>query len=205
MVSLPPRNPGSGSHVEPRAVGGPRPEKGAKPEAVRYMLACWAVMIAGELLHQLLTVISVVIDPAPLKESAKQATKGQGDALSDATLNAGMWATVVVAGLIQLAIIGVFAAGLSAVSSQKKWAPGARRMLQLFAVFFAIRAAALYVALPSSTAVPVAFFAADGIIQIILAVAGVLGVIYSSQKESRDYVEAGADTKPGGGAGGPAR
>ena len=110
-----------------------------------------------------------------------------------------MWATVVVAGLIQLVIIGVFAAGLSAVSSQKKWAPGARRMLQLFAVFFAIRAAALYVAMPSSTAVPVAFFAADGIIQIVLAVAGVLGVIYSSQKESRDYVEAGGG--PGAAAG----
>lgn len=199
MVSLPPRNPGSGSHVEPRAVAGPRPEKGAKPEAVRYMLACWAVMIAAELLHQLLTVISVVIDPAPLKESAKQAAKGQGDALSDTTVNAGMWATVVVAALIQLAIIGVFAAGLSAVSSQKKWAPRARRMLQIFAVFFAIRAAALYVALPTSTAIPVVFFAADGIIQIVVAVAGVLGVIYSSQKESRDYVEAGGG--PGAAAG----
>lgn len=202
MVSLPPRNPGSGSHVEPRAVAGPRPEKGAKPEAVRYMLACWAVMIAAELLHQLLTVISVVIDPAPLKESAKQAAKGQGDVLSDTTLNAGMWATVVVAALIQLAIIGVFAAGLSAVSSQKKWAPRARRMLQIFAVFFAIRAAALYVALPTSTAIPVVFFAVDGIIQIVVAVAGVLGVIYSSQKESRDYVEAGGGP---GAAAGPAK
>lgn len=199
MVSLPPRNPGSGSHVEPRAVAGPRPEKGAMPEAVRYMLACWAVMIAAELLHQLLTVISVVIDPAPLKESAKQAAKGQGDVLSDTTLNAGMWATVVVAALIQLAIIGVFAAGLSAVSSQKKWAPRARRMLQIFAVFFAIRAVALYVALPTSTAIPVVFFAVDGIIQIVVAVAGVLGVIYSSQKESRDYVEAGGG--PGAAAG----
>ena len=41
---------------------------------------------------------------------------------------------------------------------------------------------------PASTAVPVAFYAFDGVIQIILAVAGVLGLFYSSQKESVDYL-----------------
>lgn len=196
MVSLPPINPGSPSHVEPAAARGGQPGRNLKPEAVRYMLVCWAVMIAGELLHQILTVISVVMDPAPLKEAAKQAAKGQSGTLSDSAMNAGMWGSVVVAAFIQLAILGTLAAALSAISSQKKWGPGARRLLQVFAVFFALRAGALFFMHPSTSTVPVAFFACDGVIQIIVGVAGVMGVFYSSQKESQDYAEAGA--KPGG-------
>ena len=49
MVSLPPMTPGTPSRVEPEAV---EKHKGSVPEAVRYMLAAWAVMIGGELLHQ---------------------------------------------------------------------------------------------------------------------------------------------------------
>ncbi len=52
MVSLPPMNPNSGSHVAPAATqtstsNGPKGSDNERPEAVRYMLTCWVVMIAG--------------------------------------------------------------------------------------------------------------------------------------------------------------
>lgn len=199
MVSLPPMNPNSGSHVEPEA--SPQSPKlgGPKPESVRFMLQCWAVMIGGELLHQLLTVASVVIDPSALKESAKQAAKAQGEDVSDAAMNAGMWGTVIVAALIQLAVLVAFVVALNAVNKQKKWSPGAVRLLQIFAIFFALRALALFMMHPSSSGVPVALSAFDGAIQIMLAVAGGMGVFYSSQKESRDYVQHAAGANRGGG------
>ena len=88
MVSLPPgptgpkgptNNPNSASHVDPEAA------RGGKPETVRYMLACWAFMIGGELLHQALAVVSLLMDPAELIASAKEASKQTG-AMSGACL-----------------------------------------------------------------------------------------------------------------------
>lgn len=194
MVSLPPVNPNSGSHVEPKAVAGASSSgaPGGKPEAVRFMLGCWAVMILGELLHQILTVISVIIDPSALKESARQAAKARGEEIADAAMNAGVWSSVFNMAAIQLLIIGLFAAALIALQNQKRWAPSARRLLQVFSIFFVIRGLTLFVMRPVSTAVPIAFYAFDGVIQIILAVAAGLGVFYASQKESRDWAEAGA-------------
>ncbi len=198
MVSLPPMNPNSGSHVAPSAAqtsksnepNGSR--KGARPEAVRYMLACWVVMIAGELLHQILTVIAVVLDPAALKESARAAAKARGEDLTDAVMSLGIIGSVVFMALIQLAVVALFAVALNALAKQRKWAPSARRLLQIFSIFFALRAVSLFLVRPGSSAIPVAFYACDGIIQIILAVAGVLGVFYASQKESVAYAEAAA-------------
>lgn len=199
MVSLPPVNPNSGSRVEPAAVKEPSKSGGA-PESVRYMLVCWAVMIAGELLHQILTVISAVLDPSPLKESARSAAKARGQDITDAMLTTGVWTSVAIMALIQLAFLGLFTAALVALARRKKWAPNARRVLQIFSIFFALRALALFMMRPASTAVPIAFYAFDGIIQIILAVAGVLGLFYASQKETLDYLP--GNEPPRGRAGG---
>lgn len=197
MVSLPPMNPNSGSHVAPAATqtstsNGPKGSDNERPEAVRYMLTCWVVMIVGELLHQILTVISTVLDPAALKESARAAAKARGEDLTDAMMSLGLIGSVVFMALLQLAVIALFAVALHALAKQRKWAPNARRLLQIFAIFFALRALTLFVTQPASSSIPVAFYAFDGIIQIMLAVAGVLGVFYASQKESVAYAQAAA-------------
>ena len=77
MVSLPPVNPKAPSHVEPEAVDTQK-RPGKTPEAVRLMLSCWAVMIAGELLHQILVVVSTALDPAALREAALETAKSRG-------------------------------------------------------------------------------------------------------------------------------
>lgn len=185
MVSLPPPvNPNSASHVEPSAVG-------KRPESVRFMLGCWAAMILGELTHQILTVGALVLDPSELQAAAKEAAKAQGGDVPEAVMNASMWGSVAVMTLIQLSIIALFAIALRALSAQKSWAERARRLLQVFSVFFALRALVVFAARPASTTIPLAYFAADGVVQIIVGVAGVLGLIYASQKESIHWAEAG--------------
>ena len=181
MVSLPPMNPGSPSRVEPEAV---EKQKGSMPEAVRYMLAAWTVMIGGELLHQIFAVAASVIDPSALREVAKErATKGDGE-VSEALMNASVYGSIFIMAVIQLGVILLFVFALRAVQKQAKWAENARRLLQIFSVFFALRMLTLFMMVPASTAVPTALFGVDGVIQIVLGVAGVMGVIYSVDKDS---------------------
>ena len=198
MVSLPPgptgpkgptNNPNSASHVDPEAA------RGGKPETVRYMLACWAFMIGGELLHQALAVVSLLMDPAELIASAKEASKQTGamsGAMSEGLMNVAVWGSVALMALIQLSVLALFAFALASISRQRKMAGTARRLLMVFSVFFALRALMVFAMRPASTTVPLAFYAFDGVIQIMLGVAGALGLFYASQKESADWVDADA-------------
>ncbi|WP_070463762.1 hypothetical protein [Corynebacterium sp. HMSC29G08] len=197
MVSLPPgppgpkgptNNPNSASHVAPEAA------RGGKPETVRYMLACWAFMIGGELLHQALAVVSLLMDPAELIASAKEASKQTGamsGAMSEGLMNVAVWGSVALMALIQLSVLALFAFALASISRQRKMAGTARRLLMVFSVFFALRALMVFAMRPASTTVPLAFYAFDGVIQIMLGVAGALGLFYASQKESVVWVDAG--------------
>lgn len=195
MVSLPPMNPQSASKVEPGAVDkqhGP----GGMPEAVRYMLLSFAVMIGGELLHQLLVVISAALDPAPLREQAREQAKAAGEEISDTMVNVGIYGSIAVMALIQLLVILLFVFALRAVRRQAKWAPNARRLLQIFGVFFALRMLTLFMMSPASASVPVALYGADGVVQIILGVAGVLGIVYSLDPASAAWAEKPAKNGP---------
>ncbi|MCZ2220372.1 hypothetical protein NUW87_03155 [Corynebacterium pilbarense] len=174
-------NPGSPSRVEPEAV---EKQKGSMPEAVRYMLAAWTVMIGGELLHQILAVAASVIDPSALREVAKERAKNSDGEVSEALMNASVYGSIFIMALLQLGVILLFVFALRAVQKQAKWAENARRLLQIFSVFFGLRMLTLFMMVPASTTVPTAIFGIDGVIQIVLGVAGVMGVIYSVDKDS---------------------
>lgn len=194
MVSLPPMNPGSASKVEPEAV---QKHNGSKPEAVRYMLTCWAVMIGGELLHQIMAVVASVVDPSALRDVAKERAKNSDGEVSDALVNASVYGSIFIMAVLQLGVILLFVFALRAIQRKAKWAENARRLLQMFSVFFALRMLTLFMMVPASTALPTAFFATDGVIQIILGVAGILGVVYSLDKAAVTW------TKPKAGTPGP--
>ncbi|OFT83234.1 hypothetical protein HMPREF3101_06505 [Corynebacterium sp. HMSC29G08] len=158
------------------------------------MLACWAFMIGGELLHQALAVVSLLMDPAELIASAKEASKQTGamsGAMSEGLMNVAVWGSVALMALIQLSVLALFAFALASISRQRKMAGTARRLLMVFSVFFALRALMVFAMRPASTTVPLAFYAFDGVIQIMLGVAGALGLFYASQKESVVWVDAG--------------
>lgn len=183
MVSLPPVNPKAPSHVEPEAVDTQK-RPGKTPEAVRLMLSCWAVMIAGELLHQILVVVSTALDPAALREAARETAKSRGGEVSDGLVNATVYGSIFVMALLQLAVLVLLAFALRTVKENGSWARNARRLLQIFGGFFGLRMLSLFFMLPSSTTLPVAFYAFDGVIQIILGVAGVMGLIYAMDKDA---------------------
>ena len=170
----------------------PRHRKGEptqqQPEAVRYLLGAWAVMILGELLHQILAVVVTVLDPAALREAANQAAKNQSEAIPENMMQASMYATVVLMALLQLGIIVVFVLALHRAQRRGKWMLNATRVLQVFSVFFAVRVLTLFLMTPAATKVPVALFAVDGAVQIVVGVAGALGLFYASRKESQDYL-----------------
>lgn len=190
MVSLPPMTPGTPSRVGPEAV---EKHKGSMPEAVRYMLAAWAVMIGGELLHQIFAVAASVIDPSALREVAKERAKNGDGEVSEALMNASVYGSIFIMALLQLGVILLFVFALRAVQKQAKWAENARRLLQIFSVFFALRMLTLFMMVPASTTVPTAMFGIDGVIQIVLGVAGVMGVIYSVDKDSVAWTKPSKD------------
>ncbi len=179
MVSVPPMR-------RPEVVEKQKRSDGV-PEPVRLMLLSWAIMIAGELLHQALTVIAVAIDPAPLREAAKAGTKGEE--VSDAVLNTGVYTSIVVMALVQLLFVLLLVVALRAVKNKATWAQNARRLLQVFAAYFGFRILTLFVTVPAATSLPVAFYGVDGVIQIILGVAGICGIVYSADKESVNWTE----------------
>ena len=86
--------------------------------------------------------------------------------------------------LLQLAVLVLLAFALRTVKENGSWARNARRLLQIFGGFFGLRMLSLFFMLPSSTTLPVAFYAFDGVIQIILGVAGVMGLIYAMDKDA---------------------
>lgn len=195
MASIPPINPQAPSRVQPEAVEKQSGDNNGVPEAVRYMLSCFAVMISGELLHQILVVVSAVLDPAPLREQAKQQAKAAGEQASDALVNTGVYGAIAVMALIQLGFILLLAVALRALKQRKSWAANARRLLQVFGVFFGVRVLTLFMMVPDASSLPVAFYAFDGIIQIVLGVAGVLGVVYSVDKASAEWAETDGNRK----------
>ena len=154
-------NPGSPSRVEPEAV---EKHNGSMPEAVRYMLTCWAVMIGGELLHQIMAVVASVVDPSALREVAKERAKNSDGEVSDALMNASVYGSIFIMAVLQLGVILLFVFALRAVQKQAKWAENARRLLQIFSGFFALRMLTLFMMAPASTALPTAFFATTGVI-----------------------------------------
>lgn len=176
---------------------------GGIPETVRYLLSAWLVMVAGELLHQLLTIVMLVLDPSALRQAAKEANESMSQDVPAEQVDTAVWLSVGIMGLLTLAIVVGLAVALNAVVKQKSWAEGARGMLMAFSVFFALRVVVVFMStVQSGTGVPTAVIAADGILQILIGVAAVCALVFASQDEAKKWV---AKDKPRPGTNEPTR
>ena len=154
------------------------------PEGVRYFLTAVSIMLGAELLHQILNLVMVLIDPSELMKSAREANKGSGRDVSDQQITTVAYTTVIIMALLSLVVLIVLAMAVKAVARQKEWASNARVLLMVFSVFFGLRLLTVFVATAvSGSAVPTAVIAVDGIIQIIAGVAGICAVIFASQDD----------------------
>ena len=171
------------------------------PEAVRYLLLAWAVMIGAELVHQLFGVAMALLDPTALMESAREANKSVGgaEAVSDDQVKLIVYIAIVLMGLFALAVVLLLALALKAIARRKKWAQNATMLLMVFSGFFLLRMITVFLVVGANTdGIPTAVVALDGIIQIIAGVAGICGLIFAQQDEAKKWI-AKQDAKGGRG------
>ena len=160
------------------------------PEAVRYLLFAWAVMIGAELVHQLFGLAMALLDPSALMESAREANKtvASGDALTDGQMKAVVYLGLGFMTLFMLVVIGLLAFALRAIAQRKKWAKNAVALLTVFSCYFVLRMITVFLVVGASTAgIPTAVVALDGVIQIIAGVAGICGLIFAQREETKKW------------------
>lgn len=171
------------------------------PEAVRYLLFAWAVMIGAELVHQLFGLAMALLDPSALMESAREANKtvGGGEAVGDDQVKLIVYIAIALMGLFALAVVLVLALALKAVAQQKKWSKNAALLLTVFSCYFLLRMITVFLVVgANSSGIPTAVVALDGVIQIIAGVAGICALIFAQQDDAKKWT-AKQDAKGGQG------
>lgn len=170
----------------------------AMPETVRLFMYVAAVMIGGELIHQIISTVIVLLDPAALIEQAKDAQPSAVAEMGDAQLEAVAYASIALAELFALAVILVLALAVRAVAKKASWAGNALKLLMVFGGYFALRMLVVMAVPAGGGAVPTAVIAVDGAIQIIAGVAGICAIVLGTQDELRQWVaKHGAKDAPG--------
>ncbi|ALP49216.1 hypothetical protein P9K31_12395 [Corynebacterium glutamicum] len=146
-----------------------------KEDTVKLLIQMWAVMIGLELLHQILNVVMSFTDPTALRTVAKEQAAAQG--LSDGIVNATVIAAILVMGFFNLIVIAILSWMVVMVKNRSKRLPTAFLLLTIFSFFFILRVLMLFFASPGGTDVPMALFAIDGCVQILVGVSA--GVAYA--------------------------
>ena len=146
-----------------------------KEDTVKLLIQMWAVMIGLELRHQILNVVMSFTDPTALRTGAKEQAAAQG--LSDGIVNATVIAAILVMGFFNLIVIAILSWMVVMVKNRSKRLPTAFLLLTIFSFFFILRVLMLFFASPGGTDVPMALFAIDGCVQILVGVSA--GVAYA--------------------------
>lgn len=146
-----------------------------KEDTVKLLIQMWAVMIGLELLHQILNMVMSFTDPTALRTVAKEQAAAQG--LSDGIVNATVIAAILVMGFFNLIVIAILSWMVVMVKNRSKRLPTAFLLLTIFSFFFILRVLMLFFASPGGTDVPMALFAIDGCVQILVGVSA--GVAYA--------------------------
>lgn len=192
---------GGAEPAPPRPGTGPGKSDPSKPpEAVRYLLFAWAVMLGAELVHQLFSLSMAFLNPSALTESAREANKSVGgEAVPDDQIKLIVYAAIALMGLFMLAFVLLLAVALNAIARRKNWANNAAMLLTVFSAFFIMRMITVFLVVGANTeGIPTAVVALDGVIQIIAGVAAVCGLIFASQDEAKKWT-AKQDAKGGPG------
>ena len=176
----------------PSSAPAPRSPRTQRPESVAYMLWLWMGALCGEAVHQVLNVVLTLLNHDVLmsqaKEMAKSAPAGVDEAqLSDAFLRTAAYASVALSAAISLAIIVLLAFLLQSLARRGKRAGTSRRVWFAFSLYFGFRILLTFMVTPAGADVPDWLFAADGMVQILVGVAAVLGLIFSVRVDTLDY------------------
>ncbi|AIT60230.1 hypothetical protein [Corynebacterium doosanense] len=168
-----------------------------RPEAVRLAITTWAVALAVELVHQITQITMSVLDPAELTAAARESAESAGTSVegaSDTLIELTVYGSIALMGLISLLVLVGLAVALRFYASRHRLADGSRRLLMVFSLYFGLRGLLVFAGGTISPGVPVWLMLLDGSLQLIVAVAAVLGLVFSGRKESVDYLASTAPT-----------
>lgn len=168
---------------------GPSSEKPGRkrPDSVQLAIGVWLVAFILELVHQVLQVITTIVDPADLLYAARQQQEESGAPVTDDVVGLATYGSIIGLGVINLIFVVILLVGLRFYAVQHKLAGSARSLLMIFSIFFAFRGLLAFGSIPAGTNVPDWLLLLDGSLQIIIAVAAVLAVVFSSRKEALEY------------------
>lgn len=169
------------------------PEKGGKklldgkPESVQLLLQVMAGAIALEFIHQIFSFILAVLNFEVLKATARQ-TVGEESELSGTMVTLTAWGSLALTTIISLTIIGILAWMLWLLNKKSKHAGTARRMLFVFSLYFTFRLFLVFVTRPTTGSdAPDWLYVFDGSLQILVGVAAILVLVFSSREETLEY------------------
>lgn len=169
------------------------PEVKERPEAVDLATKLWLGVMGCEALHQLLNVITSLLNIGELKSQAKQTMSAEQIAkLGDPQLTVVAVFSVIAAGFLAMIVLGIVGWTAYQFRSGSKRAEKARRFLTIFAIYFVFRGLVVFELAEVSPA-PVALLLLDGSAQLLVAVLAVLAALLGGKKESVAWARATAD------------
>lgn len=171
----------------------------------------WLLVLGLEVTHQVLNVVIGLLDTSVLKASARESmSDAQLEMLGEDALGAAATGSIVVMGLLSVAMMGLLLWMLLLFRKRSRQAAMARRLLLFFGFYFGFRILMIFLLTPGASDVPVAFYAVDGSLQILIGVLAVLTVILSFRQETLKWTgeipgDPGAPELPTRRRGGPER
>lgn len=188
-----PGSPQGGAPHGPRGQRGKDAKGGSKrPETVVYMLWLWLGVVVGETIHQILNVVLTLLNHDVLMAQAKQmvesASGGEdGEEVSDSFIEMAAYGSVALSAAIAIGVLVLLLFLLKSLAEPSKRAGTSRRIWFAFSIYFGFRILLTFMVTPAGADVPDWLFAADGMVQILVGVAAVLGLIFSIKPDTLDY------------------
>lgn len=157
------------------------------PESVYYMLRMWLLAVVLEAIHQLLTVAIGFTNVDGLVSMVHKQLEEADQPLSEPLARVAAYGSIVVGGLIALAIVGVLLWMLHILRKGTKRAGVARRIWFAFSIYFTLRLLLTFLATPAGSKAPDWLIMLDGMLVILTGVAAILGLIFSLRRDTLDY------------------
>jgi hypothetical protein len=156
------------------------------------MLWLWLGVVAGETVHQILNVVLTLLNHDVLMAQAKQmvesASGGEdGEEVSDSFIEMAAYGSVALSAAIAIGVLVLLLFLLKSLAGPSKRAGTSRRIWFAFSIYFGFRILLTFMVTPAGADVPDWLFAADGMVQILVGVAAVLGLIFSIKPDTLDY------------------
>ncbi|MDO5033109.1 hypothetical protein [Corynebacterium sp.] len=162
-----------------------------RPESVQNMLLMWLGVVAGEALHLIFSVVMSVLNRnqlmAQARQTAEDAAKEGEEAMSDAMVSAIGYGSLALSTLISLSILVLLSVMLWLLRKNGKSAGMARRLWFFFSLYFGLRIIIVFMTSPGGSDIPDWLFFLDGCVQLLVGVAAVLGLIFSTREPTLEY------------------